>query len=325
MRVLKPLDRDGYSKEPFIAYASQSYTIVSGAVNNPLQVSIDIAHQPPENWISFQQNDFDVGYINESGVYAYQLFTFLNTSFYSSKSFVGYGTESVAITKFTPSGSLFVFNLANEAIGDGVKESTFSVQTSGSSTKILDDGYGRLYVNNVSNVVGNIFYKHGIAVIKPNVSATTQSISTNGLQIKEYIPLIVAFSSSTTIYENKVVCNIQPNEFNRSYYNPSLKFFNSVTGSYVSGATTVTYTDYELNYNPSSSAVAQKYVEDINGSGSVIPGESLYNLFESGSVTPYITTIGLYNGYELVAVAKLAQPIPRTLNVPQTFIVKFDT
>jgi hypothetical protein len=312
MRVLKPLDRDGYSKEPFIAYASQSYTIVSGAANNPLQVSIDIAHQPPENWISFQQNDFDVGYINESGVYAYQLFTFLNTSFYSSKSFVGYGTESVAITKFTPSGSLFVFNLANEAIGDGVKESTFSMQTSGSSTKILDDGYGRLYVNNVSNVVGNIFYKHGIAVIKSNVSATTQSISTNGLQIKEYIPLVVAFSSSTTIYENKIVCNIQPNEFNRSYYNPSLKFFNSVTGSYVSGATTVTYTDYELNYNPSSSATASS-------------GESLYNLFESGSVTPYITTIGLYNGYELVAVAKLAQPIPRTLNVPQTFIVKFDT
>ena len=28
MRVLKPLDRDGYSKEPFVAYASQSYTIV---------------------------------------------------------------------------------------------------------------------------------------------------------------------------------------------------------------------------------------------------------------------------------------------------------
>jgi hypothetical protein len=312
MRVLKPLDRDGYSREPFLAYASQSYTIISGAVDNPLQVSIDIANQPPEGWTSFQQNDFDVGYINESGVYAYQLFNFLNTSFYSSHSFIGYGTESVAITKFTPSASLFVFNLANDAIGEGVKESTFSVQTSGSSVKILDDGYGRLYVNNINNVVGNIFYKHGIAVVKANLSATTQSISTNGLQIKEYVPLVVAFSSSTTIFEHNVVCKLEPFEFNKSYYNPSLRFFNSVTGSYTSGSKTITYTDYVFNYNPSASAT-------------VLSGESLYDLFESQSLTPYITTIGLYNDYELVAVAKLARPIPRTLNVPQTFIVKFDT
>ena len=67
MKVLKPLGRDGYSREPYVAYASQSYTIVSGAVDNPLQVSIDIAHQPPQNWLSFIENDIDVGYVNESG------------------------------------------------------------------------------------------------------------------------------------------------------------------------------------------------------------------------------------------------------------------
>ncbi len=312
MKVLKPLGRDGYSREPYVAYASQSYTIISGAVDNPLQVSIDIAHQPPQNWLSFIENDIDVGYVNESGVHAYQLFTLLNTSFYSSHSFIGYGTESVAITKFTPSGSLFVFNLATEAIGEGVKESTFSVKTSGSSVKILDDGYGRLYVNNTGSVVGNIFYKQGIAVVKANTAATTQSISVNGLQLKEYIPLNVAFSSSTTIYENKVVCNLEPSDFNTSYFNPSLKYMKSVTGSYVSASTTITYTDYELNPNPTASATASS-------------GESLAVLFESGALSPYITTIGLYNGYELVAVAKLARPIPRTVNVPQTFIVKFDT
>lgn len=312
MKVLKPLSRDGYSKEPYIAYASQSYTIVSGAVDNPLQVSIDIAHQPPDGWTGFIENDFDVGYINESGVYAYQLFKLLDTSFYSSQSFIGYGTESVAITKFTPSGSLFVFNLINEAIGEGIKESTFSIQTSGSSVKILDDGYGRLYVNNTNNVVGNIFYKHGIAVVKSNTAATTQSISTNGLQIKEYIPLTVAFSSSITLYENTVICKIEPSDFNTSYFNPSLKYLKSVTGSYYSGSTLITYTDYELNPSPTASATASS-------------GEWLGALFESGTLTPYVTTIGLYNDYELVAVAKLARPIPRTSNVPQTFIVKFDT
>jgi len=216
MRVFKPLARDGYSREPYNAYASQTYTITSGAADNPPQVVIDIANQPPDNWKSFQQNDFDVGYINESGVYAYQLFSFLSTSFYSPDAFIGYGTESIAITKYIPSGTLFVFNLANEAVGDGIKESTFSVSTVGSSEKIRDDGYGRLYVNNTSNVIGNIFYKHGIALVRANTLATTQSISTDGLQLKEYIPLTVAFSSSTTIYEHKVVCKIDPYEFNKS-------------------------------------------------------------------------------------------------------------
>jgi hypothetical protein len=311
MRILKPLGRDGYSKEAYIAYASQSYTITSGAAENPLQVSIDIAHQPPEGYSTVILND-DVGYINDSGTYAYQLFTFLDTKFYSSHSIVGYGTESIAYTKFKPSASMFVFNLANDAIGEGIKESTFSVQTSGSSIKILDDGLGRLYVGNTGSVVGNIFYKHGIAVVKTDISATTQSISTNGLQLKEYIPLTVAFSSSTTIYEHKAVCKLEPSDFNQSLFNPSLQYYKAVTGSYYSGSTLVQFKNYDFTPNPKLVATASS-------------GEALIDLFDSGGLTPYITTIGLYNDYELVAVAKLARPIPRTSNVPQTFIVKFDT
>jgi hypothetical protein len=41
--------------------------------------------------------------------------------------------------------------------------------------------------------------------------------------------------------------------------------------------------------------------------------------------TPYITTIGLYNeANELLAVAKLGQPIKKTKNTDTTFIIKFD-
>jgi len=309
MRVLNPLDRDGYSKELYVAHASQSYTIVSGALDNAPQVTIDIANQPPVTWV----DTGDVGYLNENtGVYAYQLFSLLNTKFYSSQSLIGYGTSSVAVTKFTPTSSLFVFNLANEAIGDGVVEGTFSVQNYTSSIKILDDGYGRLYVNDTGSVIGNIFYKHGIAVVQANTVSPTQSISTSGLQIKPYIPLTISFSSSTNIYQHTVVCKLEPSEFNTSWYNPSLKYFNSVTGSYASGSTTVVYTNYEYNTTPTASATASS-------------GEPLVDLFTSGTLTPYVTAIGLYNDFELVAIAKVARPIPRTLNVPQTFIVKFDT
>lgn len=309
MRVLKPLGRDDYSRELYVAYASQSYTITSGALDNPLQTTIDIANQPPADWV----DTGEIGYINnDTGVYSYQLYSFINTSFYSTQSVIGYGTSSAALAKFTPNGTLFVFNLANEAIGDGIKEGTFSVQNFTSSVKILDDGYGRLYVGNTSNIVGNIFYKHGIAVVNANTAAVTQSISTNGLQIKPYVPLTVAFSSSTNIYEHKVVCKLEPSEFNTSWYNPSLRYFNSVTGSYISGSDEIIFKNYELNPNPKAVATASS-------------GEPIADLFSSGTLTPYVTTIGLYHDYQLVAVAKLARPIPRTLNVPQTFIVKFDT
>ncbi len=52
-----------------------------------------------------------------------------------------------------------------------------------------------------------------------------------------------------------------------------------------------------------------------------------YYDFATGSYfSPYVTTIGLYNeAYQLVAVGKLAQPIPISLNTDTTFVVNFDT
>jgi hypothetical protein len=309
MRVLKPLPRDAYTKEHYVAHASQTYEIVSGSGTNPVQVTIDIANQPPSNW----PESGEIGYYNsETGIYAYQLFAFLKSKLYSTASLIQYSTASVSsITQFTPTGSLYVFNLANEAVGDGIVEGSFSIKVNG-TTKIVDDTYGRLYVDGTTDTIGNIFYKHGIAVVKANVTASNQSASPDGLQIVNYAPLNVAFTSSATIYEHKIVCRLEPTEFTNTFFNPSMKFYTEVTGSYISGSTAITYSNYDLTVNPSASAVASS-------------GESILDLFASGTIVPYVTTIGLYQDLELVAVAKLAHPIPRTKNVPQTFIIKFDT
>ena len=42
-------------------------------------------------------------------------------------------------------------------------------------------------------------------------------------------------------------------------------------------------------------------------------------------LAPYITTVGLYSGDELVAMAKLAQPIKNTGEIPINIVVKWDT
>lgn len=321
MRAVKPLDTDGYTKNEYVAYVSQSYTITSGSLTNTEYVTIDFADQPSDDWKYQQTSDFDLGHFNEiTGIYSYPLFSLLNRAFYSSQSIVEYGTSSIAVNKFTPSQSLYVFNIANQAVGDGVQPGSFSIRVSGSSP-ILDDGYGKLYVNNTGSVVGNIFYKHGIALVKNNLSAPSQSVSVNGLKLSPFLNTKVAFSSSYTITEHTIVCKIRPTEFNASLLNHTVGYYKAVTGSYVSGSETVTYTNYIPNVSSSAKALSGQLITELFDIGSQYGSDSI-----SGSLTPYVTTIGLYNrNYELLAIAKLANPVPRAKNVDQTFIVKFDT
>lgn len=68
----------------------------------------------------------------------------------------------------------------------------------------------------------------------------------------------------------------------------------------------------QLNYsqNPSIKSGSNGYVYD----------------FATGSYfQPYVTTVGLYNdANELVAVGKLAQPVPKSRYIDMTFVVNFD-
>jgi hypothetical protein len=52
----------------------------------------------------------------------------------------------------------------------------------------------------------------------------------------------------------------------------------------------------------------------------------MMDAFSSGTLTPYITTLGLYNSIgDLVALAKVPRAIRRTPDMDQTFIIRFDT
>ena len=87
MRAVKPLGADGYTKNDYVAYVSQSYTITSGSLTNTEYVTIDFADQPSDDWKYQQTSDFDLGYLNEkTGIYSYPLFSLLNRAFYSSQS-----------------------------------------------------------------------------------------------------------------------------------------------------------------------------------------------------------------------------------------------
>jgi hypothetical protein len=63
-----------------------------------------------------------------------------------------------------------------------------------------------------------------------------------------------------------------------------------------------------------------------NVSSNLNQNETYYDFATGSDFTPYVTTVGLYNeSYQLIAVGKMAQPIPVSLFTDTTFVVNFDT
>jgi len=99
-----------------------------------------------------------------------------------------------------------------------------------------------------------------------------------------------SWKSTVTIYETQYKCTIRANEFN-----------------------------YSLNPSLLSSSIRGK--NNILNSGS-----AQYADFVTGSeFSPYVTTVGLYNDeQELLAVAKLAQPLPTSQTTDTTILINID-
>ena len=93
----------------------------------------------------------------------------------------------------------------------------------------------------------------------------------------------------------------------------NLKFDNKVSFYQYETTCTVREGQFMISNNPSL-----KKENDINS-------EYLKDFATGSSFEPYITTIGLYNdNYQLVAIGKLAKPLPNNKDISYTFSVRFD-
>lgn len=148
-----------------------------------------------------------------------------------------------------------------------------------------DDGEGNL-INSVSGEqIGNVIYSHGqIIVTDPTLSAYYLD-QTNTKQA-------IRWKSNQPIYTYNYNIKISDNEYNYTF-NPTAQ-----TGS------------TKLEYS---------------GSTYIQPSGQLADNVTGSYFQPYITTVGLYNdANELIAVAKLAQPLPKSANTEMTIQVKLD-
>ena len=148
-----------------------------------------------------------------------------------------------------------------------------------------------------TNVVGNVFYEHGLVVIsdpRPKYSSSGSINTFNNFIYDKNTELApssdyfdnskfkLEYNSTVTLYEREYVCKIKEDDFNFTT-NPTIRLNN-----------------------------------DVN---SEIPKPIVSN----NSFAPYITTVGLYNDAgELLAIGKLGTPIQKRDNVDTTIIVRFD-
>ena len=309
MKVFSTVDAKDYTVEDMYVSAPMSWELISGSsgvtITSPddLEGAI-VINRATNNRINFLESDNPK--INEdSGIYEYILYSSIKHLFYDRGYFSSGSMLSTSSLAGLPPDS-YVLSIGQNFYGDRIKPGSFEVSTEIANVAILDDSKGNLYYVSASTNVylGNIFYTSGIAVIKHDTGSMTTSISSAGLKIVNNTNLYVDYSSDVKLLRHEVNVKIYPHEFNGSVLNPS------IMSTYTTNDTTIQQTFNNLNIRPSSGSSTW----------------NLYNLMGAGVIKPYITTIGLYNDqYELLAVAKTSEPIQRTFDTNQIFIVRFDT
>jgi len=315
---LKALGKNDVTIRPFKVHKSQTTTYVSGS-GTFAEMNVATARRFPltETFLSgsvlsgpdsgssiiltqsfLEINDFDVNTAdqNEDGTFQEPLFGTVEQTFYVSGAESGSATFAAAgsgIRDFPLSESAYVVNVAQRLWGEGIRRGSFQITTpaAGSGT-IEDDGTGRLFVSGAGgslNVVGNVFYNLGVAVINRIQGASgSELIQESGMFFPEAATLKVNFEASLLLFEYSIIATMEPGEF---------------------------------NYSNNPSALGR------TGIGSTLegPGPKIQDLIGSGTLSPFVTTIGLYNDrQQLVAVAKVPRPIKRLVNSQQSFIIRFD-
>lgn len=183
-------------------------------------------------------------------------------------------------------GSITIVSIPQKLFGENIVPSTLEITyTSSTSIKysITDDGDGNLISS--GNVIGQVFYSHGIVVFTS--SSLTQmgtEVSSSATQLTNFG---VYFSSSITIFEHQYKCMISENEFGYSL-NPTL----------ISSSLDLTRSQNDVYYDFATGSYFDPYITTVG----------LYN-----------------ETSDLLAVGKLSYPVPVSKFCDTTILVNFDT
>jgi hypothetical protein len=173
--------------------------------------------------------------------------------------------------------------------------------------------------------IGNVFYNQGLIVLTRESAAKLR----NDWKLD--------YKSTQTIYEHEYLLIVNEDEFNVSQ-NPTAVVEVGRVDEYIRGTdgkiyktTPVPGTKYIKKKSILEDGTILDYRIPSSVKANVSGGFEHYELSSSVDSTgsflaPFITTIGLYDdNCDLVAVAKLPQPIKSEPDIPVNFIIRFDT
>jgi len=213
----------------------------------------------------------------------------------SAGRYENYLESTLPYERYFPTSSsaiIGVISIPSKLYGDSIKPGSFIITAESGS--ITDDSNGNLIFSLDGEYCGNIIYQHGLVILTkdnqpggPYYGSGVYGTDVYGAASNPFIQNIVSSPN--------VTCS-----FSSSY--------------------TIFETQYKCTFDPS------EFNFSLNPS--LISGSTdgtVYGFVTSSYFSPYVTTVGLYNeNQDLIAVGKLAKPLPGSNTSDTTILINID-
>ena len=193
--------------------------------------------------------------------------------------------------RFFPTGSnstIGVISVSSKLYGKYLVPNSIQITTtSGGTHTIVDDGEGNLYLGTYH--YGNVIYSHGMIILTNSGSYTD--------------------AYGTSSYGNDYYGEGHP---------PTMDWMDGAITCSFSSSMTIYETQYKCTLRESEfNYTLNKSARDTDG--------LLKNNVTGSYFSPYVTTVGLYDeAQNLLAIGKLAQPLPTSPTTDTTILVNLD-
>jgi len=208
--------------------------------------------------------------------------------------YYNYLSTTLPTYRYIPTGSgdiIGIISIPSNLFGEYLKPTSITL-TSGSVT-LQDDGLGNVLYNNLK--VGDVIYEHGLIIL-----------TSDGIPGQEGYGYIIYGTGSYGVGDELFINNFITTPYLTCSFQSTVTIYESQYKC------TIRQNEFNFSQNPTLV------------SGSLNSG-IIYDYATGSYFDPYVTTIGLYNNsYELIAVAKLAQPLPLSSVTDTTILVNLD-
>ena len=219
--------------------------------------------------------------------------TITTTTQYTPNAY-NYLSNTLLANRYFPTGSnekIAVLSIPSNVYGEYIKPGTFTL--SYESGSLIDDGEGNILTGSLK--VGDIIYEHGVVIITSGGTSAG-----NGYGYANY---------GSALYGVNDISFIQ----------------SIITSQNISCSFESTITIYESQYRCN----IRENEFNFSQNPTLVSGSSnsgiMYDFATGSYFNPFVTTVGLYNNnYDLVAIAKLAQPLPLSAVTDMNILVNLD-